>query len=218
MGAGFERILDRIGASQKHTNPYQLIGTAVTIVLGLGSIFAWEAGNLTTSITAVAITIKDEVEERITSQRRLYDEMEKGFDKTWSKDAHVEFERRIDERNVLEQKYADVRFDRIGVDIDRLQAIIVPRAENDQRWKDQTEDIGRLERQLSGSLDRLAEHVNKSDDTNAQKFSDVDKGLHGYGLPDEVKDIQTQLRVMDDKLFHLVGPPDQSDRPKSSGQ
>lgn len=207
IGRSAERTATAAAASApKQTNPYQLIGTALTIVLALGSAGSWEAGNLNNAITANVAALKEEGDARLVTQRRIYDEIEKTAEKAWSKDAHLEFERRIDERNQLEQTYNHEIFA-------KLQSELVPRAENDQRWKDQTEDIGRLERQLSGSLDRLAEHVNKADDTNAQKFNEVDKGLHGFGLTDEVRDMQTQLRDISDKMFRLIAPNEDS-KPK----
>lgn len=167
-----------------------LIGTAIGIITLLGSWFGYVSNTLDSKIADVKAAVEVEEKLRSESQRSL-------FEKTVSKDAFVEYAKRIDEVSELEQKYNEKM-------LAKFDSELVPRTENDQRWKDQSEDIGRLERQLSNSLDRVVEHLNKSDETSANKFTELEKVVHGYGLGDEVKDLQTQVRNGTDKLFDLI--------------
>lgn len=189
--------LDRRDAHQKVEKPangsnqiYGFIGTAVGIISLLGTWFSYVSSNLESKIQVNRETIESVDKARVEGQKLT-------FEKLVSKDAFAEHTRRIDERNELEQKYTDRM-------LAKFDSELVPRTENDQRWKDQTEDIGRLERQLSNSIDRVVEHLNKSDETSSNKFTELEKVVHGYGLGDEVKDLQTQVRNATDKLFDLI--------------
>lgn len=198
-----------VGSSGKeglgNTNTFVII--AATIILPLCGLGAYVVGNLDTKFSKAVDTnahdIEVEKQARTDSTRVMYE-------KTWPKEAQIEYEKRVDERNGLEAHFQDEVNTQVINEIKTVVAQMVPRAEHEQRWTDQKEQITTLEHSLSESLNRLAEHVNAGDKTVADKFSDVDKSLHGYGIADEMKDIQNQLRDAQDRIFHLATPTDKT--------
>lgn len=226
MRDGNNAILDKIDRTSKPTSPYQLIGTAFIIITALGSAGAYVVSNqnativtvsttLTADIAANSKSIKDETKSRTEDQLHIYELIGKNAEKEWSKDAQTEFEKRIDERNQLEQSYEHETFARIDRRDETLQNNIVPRAEHEQRWIDEKASQDRNDRMLAGSIDRLAEHVNKSDEGTSLKFSDIEKVIHGYGIADELKDLQAQLRDIGDKVFRWISSSERPDRSKT---
>lgn len=209
-------VLSKIGNNNKpaaisgggglgNTNTFVII--AATIILPLCGLGAYVVGNLDTKFSKAVDTnahdIEVEKQARTDSTRVMYE-------KTWPKEAQIEYEKRVDERNGLEAHFQDEVNTQVINEIKTVVAQMVPRAEHEQRWTDQKEQITTLEHSLSESLNRLAEHVNAGDKTVADKFSDVDKSLHGYGIADEMKDIQNQLRDAQDRIFHLATPTDKT--------
>lgn len=216
-----ERLSERIQAQISTISA----GTATdwksfwTAGAGIGTVAIMLAGAviapIISSVTAVGVAVTEETKARIAtedkeadarlvSQRRIYDEMEKNVDKAWSKDAHVEFEKRIDERNSLEQSYNSKELARIDAAIALIQANYVPFRDHEQRWAEERASREVIVGALTNSINRVTEHLNKTDERLDAKVGDIDKVIHGYGIADELRDLQTLQRNNSDKLFELI--------------
>lgn len=194
-----------------------LLGTGLGIVTILGSIITFVYGDLNSSIDKADKAASKGIEKlvgalaseqtlRTDSDRRIYDAIGKVSDNVWHKDAQAEFERREDEERGLEVEGLKETSARLGAEQIRLASVVVPRAEHDEQWANIKELILRVEVELAGSLNRLAEHVNKGDDRNAVKFDDLEKASHPLGIADEVRDLQAQIRDTNDKFFRIIQP------------
>lgn len=203
----------------KQTNPFQLViglgSTAIAIIGLLGSWFSYVSSNLTSSIAAVAaaankdaaalsLALTQEQHDRIDDRRLVYTAIEKESAKAWSKDAQIESERRIDERNVMEQTYLHETIARLDKDHDNLANHMVPREEHDRERAEEKEAQARSERQLTESINHVVEHLNKSDERVDAKFSEQEKVLHAVGISDELKNLESHQRDIDEKFFRLL--------------
>lgn len=216
------RILDRIDKHQsKPSSQNWLIAMGGIALATLTSVFGYITNDLDgkivnssvaldKQIAIVSTTLAQEIRDRDLDRKQVYQFIS---DKVWHKDAQEEFAKRMDERSVYQQVAAErERIDakeqltHLAAVIDNMDTRMVPLALHEQKWKDEAETRTLMERNVADSLNRITEHLNRSDEAASQYRSDVDKSLHGYGLPDEVKDLQTQLRSIDDKLFHLISP------------
>jgi hypothetical protein len=201
---------------QEKNKSYQLIGTAIGLLALFGSAITFVSSGLQKDIDSVRTWLEKVEEVRLNSVRQIYDAIGKLEDKAYSKAAHQEFAARIDERDRLEQDYAKNTTDKIDRSVDQIVADIVPRKEHEQRWADEKEEISRMERSLESSISRVSEHLNKSDELAAANYNQLASKVNGYGLTDEVKQLDEQNRILSQRVFdilRILGPDKLSGKP-----
>lgn len=201
------------------TDPYQLIATASGLCLLFGGLGTYVINNVNSSIaanlertnsamTVISDALKKETVDRVDSDRRMYDFISTGFAKEWSKDAQAEFERRIDERAAMQHEFNTASLARLDKEQDAtkiyMQTAIVPREEHKQERELESEAKAHTEKAFSESLDRVVAHLNQSDLRTEQKFSEMEKAIHGFGLVDEVKSMRDELQSLSAKFFSLI--------------
>lgn len=232
------RIADKIDRSNKQTNPYQLIGTALLIVGALGGAGSYVSANISSTMMSISTTLSQEVRDRehdreqyerdrdddhkqdnvrLDQERRDRDEDRKRIyayvnDEAWPRAAHLEFEKRMDERRDAEREQVSA----ITHTIEVLSEKVVPRDENEQRWKDGQTSLAQLAATLTASISRVQAHLDNSDAVTAAKMTEIEHVIHGFGLADEVKQIEAHQQATDDKVFNLLGPASTTHTPAPS--
>lgn len=196
-------------------NPYTLIVTAVGICTLLGSAGAYVSSNLQTQAAAnftatkdamlvVSDTLKKETTDRQEADRRIYEAIKDDMSKVWSKDAHLEFEKRIDQADLFRHEYYIAAIARLEKEHDYMIANMVPRAEHEQKWATQQSDLTRIEKQAAERSDSISLRLNAAQLSSDTKLAEVERVIHGYGIADEVKSIQDKLQSLTDKIFGII--------------
>lgn len=195
------------------------IATASGLIVlfgGLGSyalsnINSFQAANLERTTAAMAVigkALEKETQDRTESDRRIYDFMSAGFAKEWSKDAQTEFERRIDEGAAKEEKFAAASLARIDKDMDSVKlymsTAVVPRAEHLQEQELERDAKAHNEKQMGDSIDRVVQHLNQSDLRTEQKFTEIERVIHGYGIADEVKALRDDVQTTTGRMLNTI--------------
>lgn len=197
------------------SDPYQLIGTALLICAGLGSAGTYVASNLQSQQTAnmqatkdamlvLSDTLKKETLDRQDSNRRMYDTIQIEISKVWPKEAHAEYEKRVDQVGQLRHDFYIAEFTRLEKERETMVANMVPRAEHEQQWKNDVEDRLRIERQFGDRENALSSRINQDELRSETKFAEVDRVTHGYGIPDELKVMQDAIKNLGDKVFTVI--------------
>lgn len=231
------RILEHFDRHQpKPSSPTWLITIGGIALAALTSVFSYVSNNLDSKINAASVStnqqmsaftslISTETRDRDEDKKRTYQYMNEHL---YNKDAQVEFEKRMDERNAyqLATYNRDLmtvqdQFVHIASTMTVMNGEMVTREEHKQRWADENDAIARMERTTADSLTRITEHLNKSDESAAANYTEVNRSIHGYGIADEVKDLNSQLHDLNDKIFRLIAPslpPSTDNTPSKGGQ